>query len=69
MHLHHLAQATREVQGTLPLVNGVWPFRPVQSSQAVLQLPKAITGLPLKAGNGVDQVRWWTAECKPFWAS
>jgi hypothetical protein len=66
--LHDNAQATREVHGSLPLVNGVWPFRPVQSSAGVLQLPKPVTGLQLKAGDGVDQVRCWLTKCTVGWA-
>ncbi|WIA16346.1 hypothetical protein OEZ85_013044 [Tetradesmus obliquus] len=57
--------ATREIQTRLQPVNGVWPFRPIQSSPAVLQLPWPVSGLT--AGNGVDQdqevLQSWT------WAS
>ncbi|WIA36544.1 hypothetical protein OEZ86_007836 [Tetradesmus obliquus] len=57
--------ATREIHTRLQLVNGVWPFRPIQSSPAVLQLPRPVSGLT--AGNGVDQdqevLQSWT------WAS
>jgi hypothetical protein len=56
--LRVILQATPQDLGNLPLVNGYWPFRPVQSSPFVLQLPKPVTGL--KCGDGVDQVRGLT---------
>ncbi|KAF6254887.1 hypothetical protein COO60DRAFT_1703096 [Scenedesmus sp. NREL 46B-D3] len=52
----YAGMATPESQGSLPLVNGVWPFRPVQSSSAVLQLPRPVN---LSGLISVDQAGGW----------
>lgn len=52
----YAGNTTREARGNLTLINGAWPYRPVQSASTVLRLPANLTaGLSLNQGQQVLQ--------------